>query len=314
MTLSLSVVGPESAEDVTALIHAAFSARPSIDPPSTALAETVETVRASLDVHGGVMALLDGEPVGSLLFEPFDKSLGMRRVAVLPRAQKHGVAKALVGCSEQAAAALGYPTVQLHARTELPETVRFWVHLGYGPIEHDGTLLTMAKELPVTVHTRAGDETKALGRRLASVLRAGDVVILSGGLGAGKTTLTQGLGAGLGVRGDVTSPTFVIARVHPPLDGGPSLVHVDAYRLGTGDTGTVELDDLDLDTSLDTAVTVIEWGTGLAEGLADERLEIHISRDTGDAGDERSVRLTPVGARWVGSGVAAAVAPTGGAS
>ncbi|MDQ1641372.1 MAG: tRNA threonylcarbamoyladenosine biosynthesis protein TsaE, partial [Actinomycetota bacterium] len=106
-----------------------------------------------------------------------------------------------------------------------------------------------------------------LGRQLAAVLRAGDVVVLSGELGAGKTTLTQGIGAAMGVRGPVTSPTFVIARVHPPLADGPELVHVDAYRLG----GTAELDDLDLDTDLDLAVTVVEWGEGLAESLAADR-------------------------------------------
>ncbi|MGO4245441.1 tRNA (adenosine(37)-N6)-threonylcarbamoyltransferase complex ATPase subunit type 1 TsaE, partial [Janibacter sp. RAF20_2_2] len=100
------------------------------------------------------------------------------------------------------------------------------------------------------------DATTALGRRLATLLRAGDLVVLTGGLGAGKTTLTRGLGAGLGVRGAVTSPTFVIARVHPSLVGGPELVHVDAYRLG----GAAELDDLDLDSELDEAVTVVEWG------------------------------------------------------
>src|SRR3954464_13909590 len=113
-----------------------------------------------------------------------------------------------------------------------------------------------------------------LGRRLAKLMRAGDLVMLNGELGAGKTTLTQGLGAGLGVRGDVTSPTFVIARVHPSLGDGPPLVHVDAYRLG----GVAELDDLDLDTSLDEAVTVVEWGEGIAEGLADDRVEVRIER------------------------------------
>ena len=109
-------------------------------------------------------------------------------------------------------------------------------------------------------------------------MHAGDVVVLTGELGAGKTTLTQGMGVGLGVRGDVTSPTFVIARVHPSLVGGPDLVHVDAYRLG----GIAELDDLDLDTSLDEAVTVVEWGAGLAEGLAESRLEITITRALAD--------------------------------
>src|SRR3954462_15504555 len=114
----------------------------------------------------------------------------------------------------------------------------------------------------------------ALGRRLAGLLRAGDLVVLTGDLGAGKTTLTQGLGDGLGVRGPVTSPTFVIARVHPSLAQGPALVHVDAYRLGDA----AELDDLDLDTDLDTAVTVVEWGSGLAEALSNDRLELRLGR------------------------------------
>ncbi len=129
----------------------------------------------------------------------------------------------------------------------------------------------------------------ALGARLAGVLRAGDLVVLSGGLGAGKTTLTQGIGAGLGIRGPVTSPTFVIARVHPSLVGGPQLVHVDAYRLGT----SLEVDDLDLDASLDDAVTVVEWGQGKVELLAPDRLEVAI------AGlDDRTVTLHGVGPRW----------------
>ena len=119
---------------------------------------------------------------------------------------------------------------------------------------------------PVVLPT--AESTAALGRRLAGVLRAGDLVVLAGGLGAGKTTLTQGIGAGLGVRGDVTSPTFVIARVHRATAGGPDLVHVDAYRLGS----LVEVDDLDLDASLADSVTVVEWGSGKVEGLAEDRL------------------------------------------
>jgi tRNA threonylcarbamoyladenosine biosynthesis protein TsaE len=116
--------------------------------------------------------------------------------------------------------------------------------------------------------------------------------VLTGSLGAGKTTFTKGLGAGLGVRGAVTSPTFVIARVHPSEVGGPALVHVDAYRVG----GVAELDDLDLDASLDEAVTVVEWGEGLAEGLAESRLEVEIVRGADD--DHRRVEITPVGPRW----------------
>jgi tRNA threonylcarbamoyladenosine biosynthesis protein TsaE len=138
-----------------------------------------------------------------------------------------------------------------------------------------------------------------LGVRLAGLLRAGDLVVLSGGLGSGKTTLTQGIGEGLKVRGPITSPTFVIARVHPSLSGGPPLVHVDAYRLG----GLAEVDDLDLDASLDEAVTVVEWGAGLVEGLAADRLVVELTGDEDGApgeDEERIVRFTGVGDRWAG--------------
>ena len=137
----------------------------------------------------------------------------------------------------------------------------------------------------------------ALGVRLAGVLRAGDVVVLSGPLGAGKTTLTQGIGRGLAVRGDITSPTFVIARVHPSTVGGPALVHVDAYRLGS----FAEVDDLDLDASLADSVTVVEWGEGKVEGLAEDRLHVKIHRQVGDSEDEtRDVELVGFGERWAG--------------
>jgi tRNA threonylcarbamoyladenosine biosynthesis protein TsaE len=134
-----------------------------------------------------------------------------------------------------------------------------------------------------TLSVATADEMRALGERLGRSLRAGDLVLLHGELGAGKTTLAQGLAAGLGVRGPVTSPTFVIARVHPSLHGGAPLVHVDAYRLGSLD----ELDDLDLDTD-------VEWGEDKAEVLADNRLDITIDRTT----DTRLVTLTAVGERW----------------
>ena len=135
------------------------------------------------------------------------------------------------------------------------------------------------------------EDTRAWGERLGAVLQAGDLVVLTGDLGAGKTTLTQGIAEGLGVRGPVTSPTFVIARVHPSLVGGPALVHVDAYRLG----GLAELDDLDLDTSLEDSVTIVEWGHGLAEGLSEDRLEITLRGD-----DERLATLSAWGPRWDG--------------
>lgn len=143
---------------------------------------------------------------------------------------------------------------------------------------------------------------REFGRTLATHLRAGDLVLLHGGLGAGKTTLTKGIGEGLRVRGTVASPTFVIARTHQPADDGPGLVHVDAYRLG----GLEELDALDLDASLEDSVTVVEWGEGLAEILADDRLEISIERPRGAGGDDpmgdepRPIVVTGHGDRWAG--------------
>jgi tRNA threonylcarbamoyladenosine biosynthesis protein TsaE len=149
--------------------------------------------------------------------------------------------------------------------------------------------------LPAELRIATDGDMHDLGRRLAALLRAGDLVILAGPLGAGKTTLVQGIGVGLGVRGPVTSPTFVIARVHPAVTGsGPALVHADAYRLGSFG----EVDDLDLDPDAGSAVTVVEWGTGLAEPLAEDRLEITIEPD--QDGDVRTVRINGHGARWHG--------------
>ena len=192
----------------------------------------------------------------------------------------------------------------------------------------------MREELTVA----SADDMVALGRRLAAVLLPGDLVVLSGDLGAGKTTLVQGIGAGLGVRGPITSPTFVIARVHPSLTGGPALVHADAYRLNS----PAEVDDLDLDASLETSVTVVEWGGGLVEDLAADRLDVSIALAVpaspstpgpegpgGGPGDgpgndpgpgsgpvpdqePRTVRLEGHGARWAGRTAGGQPSPDGG--
>jgi len=140
------------------------------------------------------------------------------------------------------------------------------------------------------------DEMAALGARIAAQLRAGDLVALNGELGAGKTTLTRGLGEALGVRGAVTSPTFVLARTHPRVDGAP-LVHVDAYRLQSA----VELDDLDVD--FETSIVVVEWGAGLLDGITDDWLELDIVRPVGgveteDGVEPRTVTVTGHGERW----------------
>ncbi|MFD5034047.1 tRNA (adenosine(37)-N6)-threonylcarbamoyltransferase complex ATPase subunit type 1 TsaE [Streptomyces sp. NPDC058220] len=158
-----------------------------------------------------------------------------------------------------------------------------------------------AADAGVTITIDSPERMRELGRRLAELLRPGDLVMLAGELGAGKTTLTRGLGEGLGVRGAVTSPTFVIARVHPSLVSGPALVHVDAYRLGGG---LDEMEDLDLDVSLPDSVVVVEWGDGKVEELSDDRLHVVIHRVVGavdiDAGedDRRTVTLTGLGSRW----------------
>lgn len=162
---------------------------------------------------------------------------------------------------------------------------------------------------PVVLRVSTPEQMVELGRRLGRVLAAGDLVLLSGELGAGKTTLARGLGDGLGVRGPVTSPTFVLARVHPSLTGGPRLVHVDAYRLG----GLDEVDDLDLDADLDASVVVAEWGEGKVEHLSEDRIEVHISRAAAapaPAGeDARSVVIDPIGSRWAGVELAVVLGP-----
>lgn len=164
---------------------------------------------------------------------------------------------------------------------------------------------------PLSATTRSPEQTRALGRALGEILRAGDLIMLRGGLGAGKTTFTQGIGRGMGVRGQVASPTFIVARVHPSLHGGPDLIHADAYRIADLD----DLETLDLDSTIDEAVTVVEWGEGKTEAMSSARLEIEVARaeggvaviDEGGAVDleglddgSRTITFHPHGDRWDG--------------
>ncbi|MFJ7750410.1 tRNA (adenosine(37)-N6)-threonylcarbamoyltransferase complex ATPase subunit type 1 TsaE [Arthrobacter sp. NPDC097144] len=162
------------------------------------------------------------------------------------------------------------------------------------------------------IRTTDALQTQAAAERLGRRLAAGDLLLLTGELGAGKTTFTQGLGRGLGVRPGIISPTFVLVRIHPSLGQGPDLVHVDAYRLGSSG----EIDDIDLENTMDTSVTVVEWGRGLVEHLSDSRLDITIIRPTGggsapvqgtaglsfdyddDPDEERVIRIAAYGPRW----------------
>jgi tRNA threonylcarbamoyladenosine biosynthesis protein TsaE len=294
MSVEVKPVGVEAAATVHAVVHAAFEARPTLDPPAEALAENREQLEQRLALHGGLLACVNGVPAGALVLDPVDGTMYLRRFGVVPDQQGHHIAAALIKAAVEAAE--GYDDLMVVAREELPATIRFWRHQGFHEVGREPPNVELRRPLHTAFHDAPdADAMRALGRSVAGRLRAGDLIVLTGSLGAGKTTFTQGLGEGLGVRGAITSPTFVIARVHRSEVGGPALVHVDAYRIG----GIDELDDLDLDTSLDEAVTVVEWGEGLAEGLAESRLEIQLVRD--DENDHRRVDITPVGPRWQGS-------------
>jgi len=297
--LVVSVAEQDDAPGMVEVIHAAFGARPPLEPPSTASAETAASVAATLARGTGVYAEVAGRPAGALLVVPTGPGAAtFSRVSVHPDFQRHGIASALVSAAEELAARAGHRRVELFARAEFAQLITFWEHRGYAvdrPAPHG---VVLAKDLPAVVVVPTGAAMQDLGERLAALLRPGDLLIATGDLGAGKTTLTQGLGRGLDTTGPVISPTFVLSRIHPARNGGPALVHVDAYRL----TSAEELDDLDLDATLADAVTVVEWGAGLAEGLAQDRLEIDIAvRPAPDADDDlRLVALHGVGPRWAG--------------
>lgn len=295
MTVRIERVGPEAADAVHTVVQAAFAARAPLDPPADALQETVEDVRTALEHGGGLLASLDARPVGAMVLDPEGDTLWLRRVSVLPAAQEHGIGGLLI--AEAFWAGTDFAEIAVLARAELPGTVRLWQHEGFTETARHAPYVELRRPGTAAYDVVDAEEMRALGERLGAQLRAGDLLVLTGELGAGKTTFTQGLAAGLEVRGAVTSPTFVIARVHPSLVEGPDLVHVDAYRLD----GALELDDLDLDTSLNDAVTVVEWGAGIAEDLAESRLEVRIVRATGmgtDDLDPRRVLVAPVGPRW----------------
>ena len=298
MTLAVRRVGPESAATVLGVVRRAFEVRPPLDPPAEALSETVASMAALLDRRGGLLVTLDGDPVGALVLDPVGNTMYLRRFGVVPESRGHGIAALLI--EHAVVASEGFDDLMVVAREELPATIRFWERQGFREVWRGSPNVELRRPLRTFLfNVPDADSMRQLGASLAQQLRPGDLLVLSGELGAGKTTFTQGIGAGLAVRGDVTSPTFVIAREHPSLDGGTPLVHVDAYRLG----GIDELDDLDLDTSLDEAVTVVEWGEGIAEGLAESRLEIRIIRalahqDEHADLDPRRVLMTPIGPRW----------------
>ena len=279
------------------VIHHAFAHRRHVDPPPAALADTVTDIEHALDVGHGVCAVSGGEMLACALLEVCGPVATLRRVSVIPRAAGAGLARALAEAAADLAASLGGRRIELLTRREFPELVQWWQRHGFTVVREEDDGYILGRDLPVLLDIPTAPDMQALGVRLAGLLRAGDVVVVDGELGAGKTTLAQGLGAGLGVQGPVISPTFVISRVHHSLTGGPDFVHVDAYRLGDA----TELSDIDLDASLADAVTYIEWGQGKAEWLASDRLEVEILRGADPTTDLRAVRLTGVGPRWSGA-------------
>ena len=284
------------------VIHSAFGARPPVDPPSTAIEETAETLAAALRGGSGIFAQVDGRPAGVILVLPSASGIArFTRVSVHPDLQRHGIASAMVAAAEELAAIRGFQRVEVFVRAEFPVFIDFWQHRGFvvdRSVSH-GVILT--KPLPLAIKVPTSSAMVRLGERLAQLLHRGDVILAAGDLGAGKTTLTQGIGRGLGSEGPIISPTFVLSRLHPSSIGRPTLMHVDAYRLSTAS----ELDDLDLDAAVADCITVVEWGQGFAEGLSEDRLEIGVWTSPADfsatADDsERVVTIRSVGVRWRG--------------
>lgn len=289
--LRIDIARVEDAAEIVAVIHAAFGARAHVDPPPPALSETAETIAAELEAGSGVVARVGDRAVGAILIAPGpDHTATLCRVSVHPEFQHEGIASLMVPAADQVAASLGCRTGTLVVRREFPNLLAWWQRCGYHVVAEDALLYHLERHLPVLMSVPDADAMRTLGRRLAGILRDGDLLLLEGDLGAGKTTLAQGLGAGLGVDEAVTSPTFVLSHVHHGTD--LDLVHVDAYRMA--DSG--ELDDLDLTSTGRPTVFCVEWGEGKAEHLAEDRLWISIVRPPDS--DERTVILDGHGPRW----------------
>jgi tRNA threonylcarbamoyl adenosine modification protein YjeE len=272
------------------------------------------TVRPATPDDGAVVRQLTGEampgcPGGALLAVAADRPVAALRhwpdpsqptrlhwlgqIVVAPERRRSGIATALIAAAGHDAAEHGYTA--LRARLENGPDAdasagrRLLVSLGWQLLEADGRTQTYGLPLPRATPDAAA--MRRLGERIAAVLRAGDLLVLTGPLGAGKTTLAQGIGAGLSVPDRITSPTFVLAREHA---GRIPLVHVDAFRLGS----LTDLDDLDLDTAMTDTVTLVEWGEGLVEGLTEGHLSVQLSRSDDAADELRWVLLRSTGPAW----------------
>lgn len=292
------------AGQVHQLTRAAFTPQAGLQPVPGALGEGVDDVAADLAAQGGLVAVSgDGQLAGALRWREDPPLRWVRRVAVAPRFSRRGVGRALLGAAAAAATGAGATALRAGVRRELPGNLDFYHGLGFHRVAENPRGLVLGR--PLSRPVDHPEELRALGRRLAALLVAGDVLVAAGELGSGKTVLAQGIAAGLGVSDPVTSPTFVLVRQHrgTRLD----FLHADVYRLG----GAAEIDDLDLDTDLLTAALYVEWGAGLAEQLADGHLRIELHRVDPAPGTEprggaavapeegrRWVRLTGHGEAW----------------
>ncbi|RLP06405.1 tRNA (adenosine(37)-N6)-threonylcarbamoyltransferase complex ATPase subunit type 1 TsaE [Propionibacterium australiense] len=295
--VQLRLAGPQDAPAMLGIIHEAFGARRELATPPEALSDTVDDVRARIADSGGIIATVAGRDAACLLMStPAPDTLMVHRVSVLPGFQHAGLAALIVRAAGEWAAEQGLHRLQLMARTDLPEVIGWWRSHGFSTDHEVPGGLILSIELPTAVTVPTAEDMRRLGALLARRLRAGDLLVANGELGAGKTTLAQGIGAGLDVDGPVISPTFVLSRVHRARGTGPDLVHVDAYRMGSA----AELEDIDLDASMADSVTLVEWGAGMAEQLAPDRLDIDIVRSADPADDTRTIYLTGHGDRWTG--------------
>lgn len=290
--------GRDDAAAVHAVTQAAYAPYDGwLDPPPVAGTETEQQVAEELAAEPGLLAEVEGEVVAALRLRTGDHASGpdllwVRRVSVVPPHRRRGLALLLLAAAEDEAVRRGQ-RLRLGVRLALEGNQALYARAGWVPLrDREGFWLEMARPLPMLPRTPA--EMRDLGARLArDVLRPGDLVLLDGPLGAGKTVLAQGIAAGLGIPVGVRSPTYTVVDEHrgsDPRTGGPlRLLHLDAWRL----SGPAELDDLDLAT--DDAVTVVEWGVGRAEQLAADHLTVRVQRRDNDV---RTVRLEPAGGDW----------------
>lgn len=289
------VVEPEEANQIHQLL-AQHSAGELADNPDCQLCQTPEILQGKLAEGYGLAAVAGSEIVGFVFLDlpemadlDFESRIGeLSKICVFASDHQSDVTVELVNAAVGLASRAG--AKQLQAKTD--SSAFDWAAIGFEPATDSAGLVSRA--LPTVVVAETADQMRAIGARLAKLLKAGDLIIASGELGSGKTTLTQGIGSGLDVSGPVISPTFVLSRVHKSNCGGPMLVHVDAYRLSSA----AELADIDLDVTLEDAVTLVEWGTGIAESLTEDRLEIDILRSLDPAENTREIFFTGIGKRW----------------